>query len=95
MYSYYYYIISIMPAVLYGYEAWSLTLMEENRLMVLENRTLRSIFRSMRRANGKWRRLHNEELRSLYRSPNVVRVMNSRKLRWTAHVARMDFYERT
>ena len=40
--------------------------------------------------NGEWRRLHNEELNSLYRSPNIVRVIKSRRLRWTGHVARME-----
>ena len=40
--------------------------------------------------NGEWRRLHNEELHSLYRSPNIVRVIKSRILRWTGHVARME-----
>ena len=40
--------------------------------------------------NGEWRRLHNEELHSLYRSPNIVWVIKSRKLRWSGHVARME-----
>jgi len=40
--------------------------------------------------NGKWRRLHNEELCSLYRSPNIVRTIKSRRLRWAGHVARME-----
>ena len=40
--------------------------------------------------NGEWRRLHNEELHSLYRSPNIVRVIKSRRLRWAGHVARME-----
>ena len=40
--------------------------------------------------NGEWRRLHNEELHSLYRSPNIVRVFKSRRLRWAVHVARME-----
>ena len=40
--------------------------------------------------NGEWRRLHNEERNSSYRSPNIVRVIKSRKLRWTGHVARME-----
>ena len=39
--------------------------------------------------NGEWRRLHNEELHSLYRSPNIVRVIRSRRLRWAGHAARM------
>ena len=43
-----------------------------------------------RNANDEWRRLHNEELHSLYRSPNIVRVVKSRRLRWVGHIARME-----
>jgi hypothetical protein len=64
-----------LPVVLYGCEAWSLTLREERRLRVFENRILRRIFGHKRDVNGEWRRLHNEELHSLYRSPNIVRVI--------------------
>ena len=71
-------------------ETWSLTLREESRLRVFENRILRRIFRPKRDENGEWRRLHNEELHSLYRSPNIVRVIKSRRLRWAGHVARME-----
>ena len=74
---------------LYGCEALSLTLSEERRLRVFENWILRRIFGPKRFANGKWRRLHKEELHSLYRSPNIVRVIKSRRLRWAGHVARM------
>ena len=56
----------ILPVVLYGYEAWSLTIREQFRLRVFENSILRSIFGPKRDENGKWRRLHNEELHSLY-----------------------------
>ena len=80
----------ILPVVLYGYEAWSLTLREERRLRVLENRIPRRIFGLKRDENGKWRRLHNEELHSLYRSPNIVRVIKSRRMRWAGHVAKME-----
>ena len=45
---------------------------------------------SKKDANGEWRRLHNEELHSLYRSPNIVRVIKSRRLRWAGHVARVE-----
>ena len=76
--------------MLYGCETWSLTLREESRLRVFENRILRRIFGSKRDENGEWRRLHNEELHSLYRSPNIVRVIKSRRLRWAGHVARME-----
>jgi hypothetical protein len=63
----------ILPAVLYGFEAWSVTLREECRLNMFENRILRRIFRPKRDENGEWRRLHNEELDSFYRSPNIVK----------------------
>ena len=75
--------------MLYGCETWSLTLREESRLRVFENRILRRIFGPKRDENGEWRRLQNEKLHSLYRSPNVVRVIKSRRLGWAGHVARM------
>ena len=59
-------------------------------LRVFKNRILRSIVGPKRDENGEWRRLHNEELHCLYCSPNIVRVIKSRRLRWTGHVARMD-----
>ena len=68
----------------------SLTLREECRLRVFENKILRRIFWPKRDENGEWVRLHNEELHSLYRSPNIDRVIKSRKLRWAGHVARME-----
>ena len=74
----------------YRCEAWSLTSREKYRLKVFENRTLRRIFGPKRDANGERRRLHNEELHSLYRSPNIVRVIKCRRLRWARHVARME-----
>ena len=66
------------------------SLREEFRLRVFENRILRRIFGPKRDENGEWRRLHNEELDSLYRSPNIVRVNKSRRLRWAGHVVRME-----
>ena len=81
---------TILTVVLYGCEAWSLTLWEELRLRVFENRILRRIFGPNKDENGKWRRLHNEELHSLYRSPNIGTVIKSRRLRWPGHVARME-----
>ena len=76
--------------VLYGCETWSLTLREESRLRVFQNRILRRIFGPKKDKNGEGRRFHNEELHSLYRSPNMVRVIKPRRLRWAGHVARMD-----
>jgi len=67
--------IIILPVVQYGCEAWSLTLREERRLTVFENRILRRVFGPKRDENGEWRRLHNEELHNLYRSLNIVRVI--------------------
>ena len=79
-----------MPVLLYGCEAWSLTLKEECRLRVFENRILWRIFGPKMDKTGEWRRLHNEELHSLYRSHNVVRVIKSRRSRWAGPVARME-----
>jgi hypothetical protein len=80
----------ILPVVLYGCETWSLTLREEQRLRVFENRVLRRVFGPKRdKATGEWRRLHNEELNDLYSSPNVIRVIKSRRMIWAGHVARM------
>ena len=80
----------ILPVVLYGYETWSLTLREERKLKLVENMVLRRIFGPRRdEVKREWRRLHNEELNDLYSPPNIVRVINSRRMRWAGHVARM------
>jgi hypothetical protein len=79
--------IIILPVLLYGCGTWSLTLREEHGLRVFENRVLRRIFGPKREADGSWRKLHNDELHSLYSSPNIVRVIKSRRLRWAVHVA--------
>ena len=68
----------ILLVVLYGSEIWSLTLKEIYRLRVFENRVLRRMSGPKRDENEELRRLHKEELHSLYRSPNIVRVIKSR-----------------
>jgi hypothetical protein len=65
-------------------------LREEHRLRVSENRVLRRIFGPRREKDGSWRELYNDELHSLYSSPNIVRVIKSRRIRWAGHVARMS-----
>jgi hypothetical protein len=80
----------ILPVVLYGCETWSLALREEHRLRVFENRVLRRIFGPQRdEVTGEWRKLHSEELHNLYSSPDIVRQVKSRRMRWVGHVARM------
>jgi len=80
----------ILPVVLYGCETWSLTLREERRLRVLQNRVLRRIFGpKMDKVTGEWRKLHNEEPNDLYSSPNIVRMIKSIRMRWAGHVAHM------
>jgi hypothetical protein len=83
------YINVILPVVLYAYETWSLALREEHRLTVFENRVSRNIFGPKSVEYGPLRNLHNDELHGLYSSPNIVRVFNSRRIRWEGHVARM------
>ena len=80
----------ILSVVLYGYETWSLKLWEERKLTVFENKVFRKIFGPRRDVvKGDWRRLHNEGLNDLYCSPNIVRVIKWRRMRWAGHVARM------
>jgi hypothetical protein len=68
----------ILPVVLYGCETWSLTLREERRLRVFENRVLRRMFGPKRdQVTGEWRKLHNEVLNDLYSLPNIVRVVTT------------------
>jgi hypothetical protein len=84
------YKIITLPVVLYGCETWSLTLREEHRLRVFENRLLRRIFGPKRDdVTGDLRKLHNEELHNFYSSPNIIRMMKSRRIRWAGHLARM------
>jgi hypothetical protein len=80
----------ILPVVLYGCETWSLTLREEQRLKVFENRVLRGIFGPKGdEVTGEWRKLHNGELHNLYSSPGIIRQIKSGRMRWAGHVARM------
>jgi len=79
-----------LPVVLYGCETWSLILREEHGLRVFEIRVLRRVFGPKRdEVTGEWRKLHNEELNDLYSSPNIIRVITSRRMRWEGHVARI------
>jgi hypothetical protein len=71
----------ILSVVLYGCETWSLTLREESKLRVFENKVLRKIFGPKRNeVTGEWRKLHNEELNNMYSSSNIVRVIKSRRM---------------
>jgi hypothetical protein len=75
---------------MYGRETLSLTLREEHRLRVFQNRVLRRIFGPKREeVIGGWRKLQNEELHDLYSSPSIIRVMKSRRMRCVGHVGRM------
>jgi hypothetical protein len=78
----------ILPVVLYGCETWSLNLREEHRVRVFQNRVLRTILRLKGdEVAGEWRKPHKEELHDLYSSPSIIRIMKSRRMRWTEHVA--------
>ena len=79
----------ILPVVLNGCETWSLTLREERKLRVFEIMVLRIFGPRREEVMGEWRRLHNEELSDLFSSPNIVRVIKLRRMRWAGHVARM------
>ena len=76
----------ILPVVLYGCETWSLTLRQEHRLRVFENKVLRKKFGAKRDdIKGEWRKVHNAELHTLYFSPKNLKS----RLRWVGHLARM------
>jgi hypothetical protein len=70
-------------------QTWSLTLKEKHRLRVYENRVLRRTFGPRKEEDGSWRKLHNDELHFLCSSPNIFRVIKSRRMGWEGHVARM------
>jgi len=80
----------MLPVVLYGCATWSHTLRAGHRLRALENRVLRRIFGPKRgEVTEEWRKLHNEELKDLYFSPEFCRVVKSRRMRWAGFVTRM------
>jgi hypothetical protein len=84
------YKILILSVILYACETWSLTLREERRLRLFENRVLRKVFGPEKdEVAREWRKLHNEGLNDLYSLPNIVRVVKSKPMRWAGHVARM------
>jgi hypothetical protein len=80
----------ILLVVLYGCKTWSFTSREEHRLRVFKNRVLRKIFGHKREEDGLWRKLYNDEFRSLCSSLNIVRVIKSRRMRWAGHVAHIE-----
>jgi hypothetical protein len=81
----------ILPVVLYGCETWSVTLREGHRLRLFENRVLRRIFGPKRdEVTGVRIKLLNEELHNLYSSPNIIRIIKSRWMKWAQHVERME-----
>jgi hypothetical protein len=76
--------------VAYGCETWSITLKEEHRLRMFENRVLRRIFWPKRdEVTGEWSKLYNEELYNLYSSPDIIRQIKSRQMRWAGHAERV------
>jgi hypothetical protein len=78
----------ILPVVWYRCETWSLTLEEERRLRVFETIVLRRIYGPKRdEGPGYWTRLHNEKLNELHSSPNIIRLIKSRRMRWAGHAA--------
>jgi hypothetical protein len=80
----------ILRVILHGCETWSLSLREEHRLRVFENRVLRRIFGPKRdEVTGRWTKLHSGELHNLYSSPDIIRQIKSRRIRLAGHVARM------
>jgi hypothetical protein len=80
----------ILPVVLYRCETWSLALREEHKRRAFENKVLRRIFGFKRgEVMGEWRKSHNGELHNLYKLPDIIRQIKSRKMRWVGHMACM------
>jgi hypothetical protein len=80
----------ILPVVLCGCETWSLTLREKHRLRMFENRVLRRMFGFKAvEVTRERRNLHGEELHNLYSSPDIIRQIKSRRMRWAGHLAYM------
>jgi hypothetical protein len=80
----------ILPVVLYGCETWSVTVRDEHKLRVFEDRVLRRIFGPKRDGvTGGWTKPYNEELHNLHSSPSIIGIIKSRRLRWARHVARI------
>jgi len=83
-----------LPLVLCGCETWLFTLREEHRLRVFESRVLRRIFGPKRdKVTREWRKLHKEELKDLYLSPNIVRVIKWRRMGWVGHVVHLQGFD--
>jgi hypothetical protein len=81
---------TMLPVVLYGCETLSLTLREEHRLRVFENSVVWGIFGPKRdEVTGEWRKLHNREPYNLYSTPDIIRQIISRRMRWVGHATRM------
>jgi hypothetical protein len=86
----------ILPNVLYGCQTWSFTRREEHRVRVFKNRVLKRIFEPKREeVAGGWRRLHSKELHNLYASLNIIRVTESRRMRWAGHVTLVQEMRKT
>jgi hypothetical protein len=82
--------ISIHKTLIYGCETWSRTLKEERSLRVFENRVLRKLFGPRRREEtGRWRKLHNKDLHTLYSLSGIIRMLKSKRMRWEGHVEKM------
>jgi hypothetical protein len=84
------YKIIILRVVLYGCKTWSVKLRKEHTRNIFENRTLRKLFGpKMDETIGGWRKLTNVDLHNLYSSPNIIRMTNSKRMRWAGHAAYM------